>query len=205
MHITNTHIINGYTILEIYNILSVDECNELIRFSQSRSMESSHVVDYSNQSDRKIDITRNSSNVWLRDTDHPIVQKIAGVSSVLTGFPFENQEMLQVVKYESGGKYEHHYDAPDISDMKVLDKLNRGSGQRQYTFLIYLNDEFEGGETEFVNIGLKIKPETGKAILFRSTTQDQVVIKNSLHTGCTVNNGNKWICTKWTRLLKWDT
>jgi predicted 2-oxoglutarate/Fe(II)-dependent dioxygenase YbiX len=34
--------------------------------------------------------------------------------------------------------------------------------------LIYLNDDYEGGEIEFVNFDIKIKPKAGTLIMFPS-------------------------------------
>jgi predicted 2-oxoglutarate/Fe(II)-dependent dioxygenase YbiX len=34
---------------------------------------------------------------------------------------------------------------------------------------VYLNDDYEGGEVEFVNFGIKIKPQPGMLLLFPST------------------------------------
>ena len=39
---------------------------------------------------------------------------------------------------------------------------------RQMSMVAYLNDEYEGGELEFINFDLKIKPQKGSVILFPS-------------------------------------
>lgn len=38
--------------------------------------------------------------------------------------------------------------------------------RRQYTVLVYLNDDFIGGATEFPNLKRVVKPQKGKAVLF---------------------------------------
>jgi hypothetical protein len=60
---------------------------------------------------------------------------------------------------------------------------------RMVTYLWYLNDVEEGGETEFLS-GPKIKPETGKLLLFPATW-DQI------HKGNPPLNTTKYICTGW--------
>ena len=203
---TVTHEIDGYTVLEIYNVLTHKQCSDLIEYAKTKEMVPSTIADYANmETGSQANNTRRSTNVWLSDADHPVINNIANISAELTGLPPENQEMLQVVKYEPGGTFFPHFDVCDSPDQEFCDKFNHYSGQRRYTFLIYLNDDFTGGETEFVDIGLKIKPEIGKAILFPSVTADnQTIMPNSKHMGHEAHNGNKWICTKWSHLEKWN-
>ena len=68
---------------------------------------------------------------------------------------------FHINKYESnnGGKYDYHID-------RYLNKeMNE---ERHITFIWYLNDVTEGGETE-IKGNIKIKPETGKLLLFPPT------------------------------------
>ena len=64
------------------------------------------------------------------------------------------------------------------------------------TFLIYLNDDYTGGETVFPRINKVIPPEKGKAIIFYNTDVKGNKIDDSEHRGNHVT-GTKWICTKW--------
>ena len=76
-----------------------------------------------------------------------------------------NMELIydefHINKYESniGGKYDYHIDRYLTKDM---DK------ERYITFIWYLNDVTEGGETE-IKGNIKIKPEVGKLLLFPPT------------------------------------
>ena len=109
-----------------------------------------------------------------------------------------------VAKYDKNGKFDSHYDCCVYDDEEKCRIMNGNSGERRSTLMIYLNDDFEGGETEFEKIGLKIKPEKGKAILFWSTDDNGKTIDNSLHRGNKVISGTKMICTKWSHMHKWD-
>jgi prolyl 4-hydroxylase len=75
----------------------------------------------------------------------------------------------------------------------------RTLGQRTWTFMIYLNDVESGGETEFVNIGLKIPPKTGMAVLWNNLKSDGTPNYDTLHHGTPVKAGYKAIITKWFR------
>jgi hypothetical protein len=69
-------------------------------------------------------------------------------------------ETFQIQKYEPNiGKYIYHNDSRCELDKKMY---------RVITYLWYLNDVNEGGETEFFG-SYKIKPKTGKLVLFPAT------------------------------------
>ena len=72
--------------------------------------------------------------------------------------------------------------------------IDSGSHQfsdRQLVAIWYLNNvEGPGGETEFLNQNVKIKPETGKLILFPPFWTHE-------HRGVTLQNGVKYIATTW--------
>ena len=50
--------------------------------------------------------------------------------------------------------------------------------------MVYLNDDFAGGETEFVDLRRTIVPRTGSALLFQHML---------LHAGETVTSGVKYV------------
>ena len=65
---------------------------------------------------------------------------------------------------------------------------------RMMTYTLYLNDVEEGGETEFLYAGLKIKPETGKLIFFPTNFL-------ATHRGNPIYKGVKYLITGW---YTWD-
>jgi hypothetical protein len=66
-----------------------------------------------------------------------------------------NPENFQLLKYETGQYFHSHYDSyPAVN--------------RAISVLIYLNDDYQGGEIEFVNFDIKIKPKAGTLIMFPS-------------------------------------
>ena len=56
--------------------------------------------------------------------------------------------------------------------------------------MLYLNDNYKGGETEFLNQAIKIKPETGKLILFPPFWTHE-------HRGVKLQKSVKYIATTW--------
>lgn len=69
------------------------------------------------------------------------------------------------LRTEVGEQYTNHYDAYE-HDTFQGDRVMKDGGNRVITALVYLNEPEEGGETELVNIGLKIKPAAGKMLVF---------------------------------------
>jgi prolyl 4-hydroxylase len=199
------HSHQDYEVLEIYNLLTPEECNEIIQFAKDKGMHESDVLSYGTDSGTAVNNDyRKSKTAWLQDDDHPLCMRLAQYSEQITTIPRENQEMLQVAHYEPNGKFNEHFDACAYDNKDYCDKMNNYSGQRRSTLLIYLNDDFEGGETEFVQIGLKIKPEKGKGILFWNVDEDENIIEKSKHRGNPVLKGEKWICTKWSHVHKYS-
>jgi prolyl 4-hydroxylase len=191
----------NYDIEEIENVLTPSECNELINISLKVGLNDSTVWNPDSTSSLD-DSHRISSQVWL--TNHiPLVNKISMLSEKYSGFSRDKQELLQVVKYDVGGKFNSHYDACVFGKNSINCKnMNGPSGQRRTTFMIYLNDNYEGGETEFPYLNKKIYPKTGKAILFKNTDENEDIIFQSLHRGNPVISGNKWICNVWSHVNK---
>ena len=76
---------------------------------------------------------------------------------------FDKYEPAQFLGYPVGGHYIEHNDAETFHDgdwRKIAD--------RDVSFLFYLNSEFGGGELEFPELGLTIKPKKGMMIAFPS-------------------------------------
>ena len=72
------------------------------------------------------------------------------------------------------------------------------------TMIIYLNDDYQGGETMFPKMGFQVVPKAGKAVVFWSTTEGDEVIRESFHGGNPVVGGEKWICNKWLHPMKYN-
>ena len=52
----------------------------------------------------------------------------------------------------------------------------------------------------FVDLGLSIKPQIGKAILFYNVDDNENIIPKSKHRANNVLSGEKWICTIWSHI-----
>ena len=165
------------------NMLSEDECDHIKKIA-SKKLHTSTVSE-----NRDIDESiRKSETAWLKASEDPVVDKLIHKCVSMTDRPLRNCEDLQVLKYEPGGFYKPHQDTfPD------------GKNKRMYTFIVALNDEYEGGETVFPNINKSYRLEKGDALFFNTLNNYECITKKALHGGAPVNSGEKWICNLWIR------
>lgn len=104
-------------------------------------------------------------------------------------------EPLHLLRYENGQEYRPHRDY--LPQSLVLPINEGGPGQRDATVIAYLNDVGDGGETEFLELGKKIAPKTGRVLAFRNLLADGSPDMRTLHAGRPVASGTKWIATMW--------
>ena len=138
--------------------------------------------------DRGIDESaRKSETAWLDHSD-PVVERVISKCLKHVDRPIRNCEKLQVLKYKPGGYYKPH------QDCFVGDK-----NPRMYTFILALNDNYEGGETCFPNLGKEYRLHAGDALFFDTLDNYEMMTSKALHSGQPVKSGEKWICNLWVR------
>jgi prolyl 4-hydroxylase len=72
-------------------------------------------------------------------------------------------------------------------------------GERLITFLIYLNDDYEGGETAFPSLGVSHKGTRGDGLLLVNVLPDGKPDKRSVHAGRPPTRGEKWLLSQFVR------
>jgi len=175
-----------------------EQCSEIIALAKPLISESFVIGEGgANVPDKEF---RTSHNTFIT-RDHKVVKDIYGKLSNIIGIDSDHFEQLQVVRYEKGQQYKAHWDAC-YEDHKCGEFMKMG-GQRYATFLLYLNDDFEGGETEFPYRNIKVRPEKGKAALFFNLERNNKnKLEKSYHAGLPPTSGIKWMCNVWIRLNK---
>jgi prolyl 4-hydroxylase len=188
-----------YSVQEIDDFLTNEECDKIIEIASTR-LEPSKV--YTDKEDLNDTENRKSDQAWLLNEIDPIVLKISQKVAELSKYPIENQEDLQVVHYESGGFFRTHYDACE-GTKSFCERMDGAAGPRLWTYIIYLNDDYEDGQTKFPYLNKNVIPKKGKCVIFQSTDENGKLIRQSLHGGEPVKSGVKWICNKWIRQNKY--
>jgi prolyl 4-hydroxylase len=178
---------------EFKNFLSQELCNSLIELSLDDLGDTETLGE-------QIDDYRLAQGTFL-DNNEGVASIISQKVSELLSLPTENFENLHVVKYEAGGEYKTHHDFFHETENYYGEQIDRG-GQRIFTTLIYLNDTFLGGETDFPLLSKKIKPETGKLVVWSNIDENGECDHDSLHAGLPVLEGTKYIAVFWIRESK---
>jgi prolyl 4-hydroxylase len=111
------------------------------------------------------------------------------------GYPMQNFEMPTVLHYSVGQQITPHFDFIDAQAEDYAQQI-REHGQRMITFLLYLNDDYEGGETTFPELGIVNRGSTGDGLYFVNAYPDLKPDRRMLHTGSPPTAGEKWIVTQ---------
>jgi prolyl 4-hydroxylase len=188
--------LNSPRIVLFGNVLSADECDELIELSKPK-LTRSEVVN-SVGGDHVVDEARTSYGAAFQRGETPLLTKIENRIAELVGWPVENGEGLQMLRYGIGGEYRPHFDYFNKDKPGEAKQMEVG-GQRIATLVLYLNDVEAGGSTVFPNVGLETMPRKGNAVYFAYAGLDGSLDARSLHGGTPIIRGEKWIATKWLR------
>ncbi len=115
--------------------------------------------------------------------------------AAVTGLPVAAMEPPRVIHYALGQEIKAHYD-------RLTDGVTGYAGggyksDRIATFLLYLNDDFDGGETEFPLVGQRFKCKAGDALYFAHVDQASKPDRLSLHAGRPILRGEKYVLSQW--------
>jgi prolyl 4-hydroxylase len=141
--------------------------------------------------------TNTAAPYTLLDTDLIFVLIQLRMSACLK-IPFRQFEATTVLHYDEGEEITAHYDFVDPQVPNYQDEIAR-HGQRLVTFLLYLNDDYEGGETTFPRLGLERKGTRGEGLFFVNALPDGSADTRTLHTGNPPVRGEKWIVSQFVR------
>jgi hypothetical protein len=141
--------------------------------------------------------TNKSTELPLAETDVVVALLKARIAAA-TRLPEFLFEVPQLMHYAVGEEFKPHHDFLDPDKPGFAADLAR-RGQRMGTFLIFLNDDFEGGETVFPKAGIAFRGRTGDALFFANVTRDGRPDPLTLHAGRAPVSGEKWILSQWIR------
>jgi prolyl 4-hydroxylase len=173
-------------IVVLGNVLSDDECDELIIQSRDRMLRSK-IGDT-----REVDALRTSSSMFFQEGENDIITRIEKRTSQIMNIPVEHGEGLQVLNYKIGQEYKAHFDFFSSGNRPV-------NNPRVSTLVMYLNDVEEGGETYFPKLNFSVAPKKGMAVYFEYFYDNHHLNELTLHGGSPIIDGEKWAATQWMR------
>lgn len=136
---------------------------------------------------------RSSYTHQFRRNEEGLIAQLDQRFAELMGLSDQRGEGLAVSRYEPGQLIRPHCDY-----FRPPHPVVEG-GARLATLLVYLNDDFEAGETVFGKVGLTVEPKQGSAVYFEyGNSKGQRDLK-TLHEGRPPTTGTKWIANKFVR------
>lgn len=125
-----------------------------------------------------------------------VVQFLVQSRMALTcGYPMQHFEAPMVLHYDVGQQITPHFDFIDANAPDYERQITE-QGQRMVTFLLYLNDDYEGGETTFPDLGIVNRGHAGGGLYFINAHPDLSPDRRMRHTGSPPTRGEKWIVSQ---------
>ena len=178
------------------NFISKADCKRFLRFAEKQKRTWLTVVDNSKDKEEKKRTYKRDAGRVTQQVHLGKRQALANqwfhnaVSSKLkeiTRTPVEWFEAPHMLRYGPGGKYvvhsdAEHYDQHTKQFYRFID--------RDFSMLIYLNDDFEGGELHFPWLNYTYKPVAGDMVVFPSNHIFS-------HESLPIISGNKQALVSW--------
>ena len=127
-----------------------------------------------------------------------LVQLIRARLAGAAGVAVEMLESPEVLHYEVGQQYKLHVDYFHVGSPRLAEHV-QSHGQRIKTALVYLNDNYVGGETAFPRLGISFRGSAGDALIFDNVDAQGNGDLNTAHQGSAPTQGEKWLLSQWIR------
>lgn len=176
------------------DFLNDDDCEYIKRLIDQNNRPSTIVG-----ADREPDkYYRTSSTCDLCNLNDDYINGLEKRMGDYVGLDHDYAEGMQGQYYKHKQEFKTHTDyfEPGTSD---YEKECTVQGQRTWTFMLYLNDVEEGGETKFKNINKTFYPKKGRGVIWMNSNEDGTPNPFTEHQGSPVLKGEKYIITKWFR------
>ncbi|EDV90576.1 GH14106 [Drosophila grimshawi] len=135
---------------------------------------------------------RTSKGAWLERDLNNLTRRIERRVVDMTELSMQGSEAYNIMNYGLGGHYAAHYDFFNTTKQQTSE-----TGDRIATVLFYLSDVEQGGATVFPNLKLAVSPERGMALFWYNLLDNGTGDTRTLHGGCPVLVGSKWVMTLW--------
>ncbi len=181
------------------NYITEDECNKAIKLYEEQNKFNNTVnriggekASILQKQDQQFFAASNNIDIWWENLKTMMVNfdlawthylKNTGASQAYDGGPFYFTNLKIQKTLPTEGYHVWH--------------IEHGKGfeneARAFVFSIYLNDVEDGGETEFLHFSKRVKPKTGRIVIWPSAFP-------YIHRGNPPLSGEKYILTSWMML-----
>lgn len=168
-------------------LLSAEECDYLCE-AANPLFEPAHTVEEYTGRTLRNPIRTSDTAVFPWVGENPAIHALNRRLAAASGTDVMQGEPLQILRYQPRQEYKPHTDAiPGLENQRIM------------TMLVYLNDDFEGGETTFSEAELTVRPKRGEGLLFTNVDADGQPDPSVLHAGLPVTSGVKFLASRWIR------
>lgn len=188
---------DGPAILAIDGFLPPAVCDWMIRRAEAL-VEPALVYDPDTGSGRRESVRTNTAARFDLQHMDVVLALVRERIARAAGLPVPGLEWTQVLHYEVGQTFDWHVDWLDPATPGYAADL-AARGQRIATLLVFLNDDFEGGETAFEAGSIRHRGRKGDALLWANTLPDGSVDRRTRHAGLPPTKGEKWVLSQWLR------
>ena len=130
---------------------------------------------------------------------HELLKNIVhNVINPYYGFEVKDSELPQLLRYGIAGHYSPHVDGESVWKHPDGSMSWRKSVDRDLSVLIYLNDDYKGGDLFFPDLKIRIKPEPGMLVCFPST-------HHYVHGVEPVTEGERFAIVTWMTVKGFET
>ena len=190
------NVINEQGIQEILNHVRSSEAIDLSVFDPEKSnnngttewivdkkMRDTQFVDYEPIQPKVIDLFRNT----VKEIINPFY-----------GIEISESEIPQMLSYGIGGHYRPHIDGESLWQTPDGELIWKKSIDRDLSIVMFLNDDFEGGDFVFPELKVRIRPEPGMMVCFPSNHHYR-------HGVEPVTKGNRYSIVCWAQVKGFQT
>ncbi|MBH1992751.1 MAG: 2OG-Fe(II) oxygenase [Sphingomonadaceae bacterium] len=131
-----------------------------------------------------------------------LVKTVSDRICALTSLPASTGETLQGQRYTPGQEYKVHCDYFPVT-ASYWPAMRTSGGQRCWTTMIYVSPVEAGGETHFPHCEFMVPPVEGMILIWNNMDHDGAPNHFSLHAARPVEQGTKYVVTKWFRERDW--
>jgi hypothetical protein len=184
-------------IVVIEHFASPQECQWLIGRAASGGLQRAKV--YRSSSTAQVAETRTNREMSFTIFNADVVLSlIRDRISAASGAPVSHFEIAKLLHYSPGEQFALHADFVEAKTPDLAREL-AARGQRCATFLIYLNDGYEGGATQFPRLSWQYRCGRGDALLFSNVDANGAPDYDTIHAGMPPTSGDKWVLSQWVR------
>jgi prolyl 4-hydroxylase len=145
---------------------------------------------------------RTSHTCYLDPADSLVATVERRIADLL-GIPMAQGEAIQAQRYTAGQQFKVHNDYFASGEPYSAAVAEEG-GQRTWTAMIFLNEPDAGGCTHFPYVGVQIKPRARTLMLWNNLDVRGFANAYTRHAGLPVEQGMKYVVTKWFRERAWS-